>query len=610
MKIARLRIQGFRTVERGLDCKLEPLTVFTGANNSGKSGIVRALDLFFNNGGDPANFEPHIRVSPESTERKKRFTALITVWFGDLPDWLSDKYAASLNSSGLLPVRLRFRPKQRSLEYLLFANGRVKDGVSDGRISKAIHSDISKDILLRVIPESRDIQREFRTELGEAFATMRESVIEAGHGKAAKAAAELHQALSEILEGSLAKKLNTNLGNIIPEHWFKVGTLDQREFARIVMQEAFGRYPMCAKCPDGDSIDLEQIGAGFQSNVLIALYRSVASLTEKKLILCVEEPETHLDPNAQRRTYHDWSRLSSDDREVEQILINSHSAFIVNEAQPEEIVVVRRDGNNRTVTSQLTTDFLAKNDAVHLKTKILGLRNSDVFFSDGIVLVEGDSDAVAVRGCLDLMLKRNPVAGQTSLSGLGISVIDCGGAKSIPPLARILKQLCIPFVMVFDKDFLQLTDDKSGGDRSFRPELNRSFNALESLVGSTPAFRALMRSIDDRLAGGVPSCYPRKINKLLATHGILVMRTEHETDFICRKNARHVAATLGYRIPIDESVEDTVYKLKRKHKKQVKLAHVTARIIMRMSSAGEVPCNYMQLCNDILRVLGLKDWPG
>ena len=86
MKISRIRIQGFRTIEKVLDCRLQNLTIFTGPNNAGKSGIVRALDLFFNNGGDPTKCLPHVRRNPDTAERQKRFTILITLWFFDLPD--------------------------------------------------------------------------------------------------------------------------------------------------------------------------------------------------------------------------------------------------------------------------------------------------------------------------------------------------------------------------------------------------------------------------------------------------------------------------------------------------------------------------------------------
>ena len=48
MKIKRVKIKGFRTfLDFEIDLK-ESLEIIVGANNSGKSNFLRALDLFFN----------------------------------------------------------------------------------------------------------------------------------------------------------------------------------------------------------------------------------------------------------------------------------------------------------------------------------------------------------------------------------------------------------------------------------------------------------------------------------------------------------------------------------------------------------------------------------
>lgn len=604
MKISRIRIQGFRTIEKVLDCRLQNLTIFTGPNNAGKSGIVRALDLFFNNGGDPTKCLPHVRRNPDAAERQKRFTILITLWFFDLPNDLATKYAQYINKQKELPVRLRFYPKSTTLDYLLFSQGSVRNGVSDGTVSKSIHEDLCRHLLLRVIPESRDIQREFKTELGEAFAALRESVVEAAHSKAARAAAELHDALNEIVEKELSKRLNRNMGKVIPDHTFKVGALSKSEFARIVMQEALTRYPMCAASPDGDEFPLDQIGAGFQSNVLIALHRAVAALAGKQLLLCVEEPEIHLDPTAQRRAYHEWHHLSRESNEVEQIVITSHSAFIVNEARPEELVVVRRDERKRTICSQLTPEFLEKHDVLHLRMKVLGLKNSDLFFATGVVLVEGDSDAVALRGCLDLLLQKEPSATRRSTMALGLSIIECGGAKSLVPLARVLRELGIPFLMVFDRDFLQKTDSNAGAERTFHALPADTFDSLADLFSSPTVFSTAKTFVVSHFSAGVPNGYPLAINRELQKHGVLVMRTEHETDFIDDNTAAHVAAVVGYDIPAGQDATATAGYLRTNHRKQIKQATNTARVLAKMTIVQDIPVNYFKLCKDILKAFG------
>ena len=84
MKISRLKIQGFRTVNRSFDCSLEDLSVFVGRNNAGKSCAVRALDLFFNRPDSPDDFIPHIRINP-GAKKKTRYSIIIGVWLSGLP---------------------------------------------------------------------------------------------------------------------------------------------------------------------------------------------------------------------------------------------------------------------------------------------------------------------------------------------------------------------------------------------------------------------------------------------------------------------------------------------------------------------------------------------
>ncbi|HXF56309.1 MAG TPA: AAA family ATPase [Actinomycetota bacterium] len=53
MKIARIEIRNFRSLEQ-LDLQLEDVTVLVGANGTGKSSVLHALDWFFSGGSlDP-----------------------------------------------------------------------------------------------------------------------------------------------------------------------------------------------------------------------------------------------------------------------------------------------------------------------------------------------------------------------------------------------------------------------------------------------------------------------------------------------------------------------------------------------------------------------------
>lgn len=605
MKISRLKIQGFRTIEGGFDCDFKDLTIFVGPNNSGKSAVVRALDIFFNNNEKPADLKAHTRINPKATALKKRYTMLITLWFRELPEHLSKKYTEYINSDDLLPVRFCYKPTDETISYLIFKEGKLKDAIKSGEKSSTIYRDITDNLLLRIIPETRDVQREFRTELGQAFGKLKEIIIENAHGKAAKTARTLQALVHSIFDKELTHRINEHLGEVIHEHHFKIGSLAEDIFVKTILEQVLKQYPMRAKSADGE-FPLEQMGAGFQSNVLIALYRAVANISKRKLILCVEEPEIHLDPHAQRQTYYEWSKLSAEENDVDQIIITSHSAFLVNEAKPEEIVVVKRNKENNTVVSQLSQSELENHRPIHLKTKILGIKNSDIFFSTGVILVEGDSDAVALRGCFEKILMDKPIKKRNTLSALGISVIDCGGKDSIPPLARIIRALEIPFVMIFDKDFLQKSKEES---RQIEKEYEKEFDAkFKKAADFFENPEVTNKAILKKMTKGKQQGYPIAINAILKKSNMLIIRTEHETDFIDEDTAKYVSETVSYKIPAGEDISTTIQNLKRDHKNALG-ATGTAMVLDMIPNSACLPKIYRQLCADVVKVLGIKRVP-
>jgi len=159
MRISRLKIQGFRTVNRGFDCTLNDLAIFVGRNNAGKSCAVRALDLFFNHSKKPDSFIPHIRVNP-SSDKKTRYSIIIGVWVDDVSQSIRRKYRPYMNKEGQLPIRLYYSPKDGSVVYSGFRAGKFSTTKSNGDKLESISKSIMlSDKTLRISFE--DINREY-----------------------------------------------------------------------------------------------------------------------------------------------------------------------------------------------------------------------------------------------------------------------------------------------------------------------------------------------------------------------------------------------------------------------------------------------------------------
>ena len=68
MKIVSVKIKNFRGYEEEVNIKFDDLTVFVGKNDVGKSTILEALDIFFNDGKGAVKLE---KSDINVEERKK-----------------------------------------------------------------------------------------------------------------------------------------------------------------------------------------------------------------------------------------------------------------------------------------------------------------------------------------------------------------------------------------------------------------------------------------------------------------------------------------------------------------------------------------------------------
>lgn len=102
MKIISVTIRNFRGYEKATTIDFNDLTVFIGKNDVGKSTILEALDIFFNEGKGAIKMEK-TDLCVDSNDKDFE----ISVEFGDLPQnvVLDSQYQTSLEEEYLLNDR-------------------------------------------------------------------------------------------------------------------------------------------------------------------------------------------------------------------------------------------------------------------------------------------------------------------------------------------------------------------------------------------------------------------------------------------------------------------------------------------------------------------------
>ncbi len=170
----------------------------------------------------------------------------------------------------------------------------------------------------------------------------------------------------------------------------------------------------------------------------------VAAIAERRLsgvegeVLLIEEPELMLTVHQQRHLYNLLHRYA----ERNQVIYSTRAPAMLDAADYHEIV--RLDVHTgRMNVRRARAETLTDEERVRLQAEFAHER-TEMFFASAVVLVEGQTEAIALP-LIFRLLGHHPDA-------LGISVVQVGGKGNIPLVARLLAELGIPHVVVFDSD--------------------------------------------------------------------------------------------------------------------------------------------------------------
>ena len=175
------------------------------------------------------------------------------------------------------------------------------------------------------------------------------------------------------------------------------------------------------------------------AEALVAVIEACCEECLEGEILLIEEPELLLTPQAQRYLYRLLRRFADGGN---QVLYSTRSPAFVDAAHHDEIVRLdlrHRRRSLRRTSPQVLTDA----ERVRLAAEFDHER-SEMFFGRAVLLVEGQTERLALPAIFHA-LGHDPDA-------LGIAITEVGGKANLTLAARLLRQLHIPFMIVFDSD--------------------------------------------------------------------------------------------------------------------------------------------------------------
>lgn len=208
---------------------------------------------------------------------------------------------------------------------------------------------------------------------------------------------------------------------------------------------------------------------------IIALEENTELRSLPSLVLAIEEPELYQHPSQARFLAKTLTNMTQayGDKSPLQVICTSHSPYFVDVQTFDQIRVVRKSPTKTDVTNQpkenirlkTVTSFTTLNAVAEKLTfahqphipftgegqraRLITLLNpyiNEAFFSDLVIIVEGEEDRAILLGALPFHSEAR------FLEEKGMSIIPVNGKTNIDKVKAILDLLCIPNYVIFDKD--------------------------------------------------------------------------------------------------------------------------------------------------------------
>jgi len=459
--IVAARVRNFRSLAN-IELQLGDLTVLIGANNAGKTSFLDALFSAIGAGRKSLTADDVRLESGESMPPKTRevIIDLMLRPVGNdgkvLPAYPAGSFWTNLwGTPGIATddelneftgLRTILKWSDVRGEYVLerrfLKEWRTFDewerAATHDRPVTAAHLE---PLALHYIDAKRDLEDDLRRP-GSFWRRLTEDL-----GLSAEEISQMEETLSAINEqivgkSEILKHLKENLASLQTLVASENGAVEVAPVARKLRDLSKG-VDVSFSAAGAQAFPLSRHGMGTRSLAALLVFRAFASWRNKQAIeagdkvhsvLALEEPESHLHPQAQRSLFSHIKQITG------QRIVSTHSPYFASQARLEDLRLFLK-AKGETIVSKLEVSALGNDDVRKLQDTVIETRG-DILFSRGVVFFEGQTEEQA------LPIYASRYWG-VSIHDLGFCFVRVNGTDYFP-FIWLAKALRIPWYVFAD----------------------------------------------------------------------------------------------------------------------------------------------------------------
>lgn len=525
MRIRRLDIRNFRSVASAR-VLLGANTLLVGGNNIGKSTVCEALDLvlgperlfrrpvvdehdfhasrYLDEEGKPVEIRVEAVLIDLSEEAQRRFGQHLRLWDDSACEFVDEEAGGAdrADADGVvwaLPI------------------------VFIGRYDPDEDDFVGDTFFDHPTPPDEDLDDEQRASLGGG-----RSVFTRGHKRICgfvflRALRTGSRALS-LQRGSLLDTILRLAEGGSTEMWRQtlaalegldpaIGEVEQLKAIRTEMKERLSRFVNLAPGDDSATffasdltrehlrevvrlfiatqpsehlVPYSRQGTGSVNLIVFALLTIIADLKgTRSVIFAMEEPEIALPPHTQRRV----TRYVL--QQMGQTIVTSHSPYVIEQFDPESIVMLTRGGPGELKGNPIDTTRLKPK-----KYRTERRQFAEAILARAVLVCEGSTEA-SVAVAASTALERIRFDGYSHFDLSGVSIFTAQGDSDLPKYGPIFKALDKRTYGFCDRPKTPLTEEATAQLATFDMHFESPESDIEKLLANQTPVAVLRRFLDD-----------------------------------------------------------------------------------------------------------------